>query len=418
MTITGKYSKLRGPATTLCLLALGGAALAEGNPYTLGAGVMLGSDDNLFRSVPGTEVRDRYGTISVFGGVDQTIGRQRLLANATLRRTQFQELKELDNTGYNVKLGWNGSTEGEVSWGLSYETNRRLASYGTSVQPQFRVANLETSNVVQANAQLGLRAQWVGTLALSHRDIDYSADAYAADRVRMDSVGLGVQWNPLGPVTASIGPRYTRGRYPQARIDANGNDEADDFVRQDLDFGVRWVASGASTVNARLSLTRQRYDVLSERDFNGATGQLGWQWTVTGKTRFNAALSRDTGSETSFITQSVLGESQRGTGDTSQLTNRVSARIDYELTAKTSLSLGGYYELRRLSASTRLPDGSVSSESGNDRSASSSLGLRYTPTRNSVLGCDIGYQRRGSRTSLSSPYRVNTVFCSAQLALH
>ena len=418
MKITGRYGKFRGPATTLCLLALGGAALAEGNPYTLGAGILLGSDDNLFRSVPGTEVRDSFATVSVFGGVDQTIGRQRLLANATLRRSQFQELKELNNTGYNVKLGWNGSTEGEVSWGLAYETNRRLASYGTLVQPQLRVANLETSNVVQANAQLGMRAQWVATLALSHRDIDYSAAQYAGDRVRMDSVGVGVQWNPLGPVTVSIGPRYTRGRYPQAHIDANGNDVVDDFVRQDLDFGVRWVASGASTLTARLSLTRQRDDVLHERDFDGATGQLGWQWAVTGKTRFNAALSRDTGSESSFITQSVLGESMRGTGDTSQLTNRVSARIDYEVTSKISMSLGGHYELRRLAASTTLANGSVSNESGNDRTASSSLGLRYTPTRNSVLACDIGYQRRGSRTSLSSPYRVNTAFCSAQLALH
>lgn len=401
----------------LCLLALCGAVRAEGNPYSLGAGVSLGSDDNLFRTAPGTEVRDRYATLSVFGGVDQTIGRQRLQANATLRRSQFEERRELDNTGYNVKLGWNGATEGEVSWGLSYETNRRLGSYGTAFPSVLQVANIETTDVLLANVQVGLLAQWVANLTLSHRDIDYSADAYAGDRLRLDMIGLGVTWNPLGPVSASLGPRYTRGHYPQARTAVDGSAQADSFVRQDIDLGLRWVASGASTLTARLSLTRQRAELFRERDFDGATGQFGWQWDVTGKTHLSAALSRDTGSESSFFTQTVLGESLRGTGDTSRLTNSASARVDYEVTGKISLSLGGQYAQRRLSNSTRLADGTVSNQSGNDRSASATFGVRYTPTRNSVLGCGVGYERRGTRTTLSSAYRVNTLSCSAELTL-
>ena len=405
------------PAVVLCLLALCSAAQAEGNPYSLGASVSLGSDDNLFRTAPGTEIRDRYATLSVFGGVDQSIGRQRLQANATLRRSQFKERRELDNTGYNVKLGWNGATEGDVSWDLSYETNRRLGSYGNIVASGLQVANIETTDLALAKLQLGLLALWVADVTLSHRDIDDSAAAYAGDRLRVDAIGLGLTWNPLGPVSASIGPRYTRGHYPQARTNADGSAEADDFVRQDIDFGLRWVASGASTLSARLSLTRQRADRFRERDVDGATGQLGWRWDVTGKTRFNASLSRDTGSESSFFTQTVLGESLRGSGDTSRLTNSASARIDYEATGKISLSLSGQYAQRRLSATSQLADGTVISESGTDRRASASLGARYAPTRNSVLGCGVGYERRGTRTTLSSAYRVNTVSCSAELSL-
>jgi hypothetical protein len=403
-------------ALGLGLLAFGGGAWADANPYRVGAGIAFGSDDNLFRSGAGTELADHHTTLSVFGGVDQPIGRQRLQGGATLRSSHYARRQDLDHTGFELMLGWSGATQGEISWELAHETKRRLASYGTAVRDEFRVADLETSHVSTAAVQLGLDAIWVAKLTLAHREIDHSAAVYASDRVRMDSAGFGLTWNPLGPLTASAGPRFTSGRRPQV-ADAAGGTTSDDFTRQDIDFGLRWVASGASTLNARLSLTRQRDALQRSGDFDGATGQLDWQWTLTGKTRLDVALRRDTGSESSFVTAAVAGESLRGTSDTSQLTNSLTARIGYELTGKTSLLLSGSLAERQLRAATLLADGSSGSTAGNDRSGRLALGLRYLPTRNAIVACDLGHERRATRSSLSSAYRANTVGCSAQLTL-
>jgi hypothetical protein len=416
-----RIERTRRLAVVLALLAAGGPACAAIGPWSLGAGISFGHDDNLFRGPTGEEVSDRYTALSLLGGFDQTIGRQHLQANAAVRDNRYEERADLDFRGYDVQLGWTGSTVGAVSWNLSYAANRRLASYGSAQSPELRVANVETSRQASAGVQLGLVAKWVASAAISHRAIEYSAPAYARDTFDLDALSVSLQWNPLGRLAVTAGPRVSRGRYPQARTLEDGSFEADGFDRHDLDLVARWSATGASTLNARLSLSRQRYDLLSDRDFEGATGQLGWQWQPTGKTRFNAVVARDTGSETSFFTLAFLGQSLRGTGDNSQLTTSISAGIDHELTGKVSLGLTAQFNRRRLASSSRLDGqgGPVGSDSrtGTERNGSVALGLRYAPTRNSSLGCDIGHGRRSAVAGLSSAYRVNTFLCSGQLFL-
>ena len=397
-------------------LLCAGAAQAETSPYTLGAGLSFGRDDNLFRAPEGDQTSDRWTTFTLFGAVDQTIGRQRLRLKGNVNRNVYDERSDLDNTGYGLTLDWDGASAESVSWNLGLIARRSLASYGTVLEPEGRVRNLEDSEQINASVQIGLQAQWVAALAASYRQVDYSAPIYANEQQRIGTVGGHVQWNPLGPLSLSVGPRFSHGSYPQARDLGGGEFQADEYARTDIDFGAKWVPTGASTLNARISLTRQEYDVLSDRDFEGTTGYLTWDWEATGKTKVRAVASRDTGSETSFFTSDILGPPQRGTGD-SQVTNALAARIDYAATAKITLALGGQYARRFLKSSSRLDDGSTLSEvSGQERSASVLLALLYAPTRNSLLGCEFGHHRRKTDTTLSSPYSANTVLCSARLA--
>ena len=65
----------------LSALAAAGAVRAETSPFSIGAGLAVATDDNLFRAPPGETVSDRYTTLSVFGGFDQMISRQHLQAS-------------------------------------------------------------------------------------------------------------------------------------------------------------------------------------------------------------------------------------------------------------------------------------------------------------------------------------------------
>ena len=94
-------------------------------------------------------------------------------------------------------------------------------------------------------------------LNLSHRRIDETNPAFAADELRPRLGRRHVPWNPLGPLSVSVGPRFSHGVYPQDN----------EFDRRDLDVGIKWVPDGASTLNARLSLTQQTFDVSEDRDF-------------------------------------------------------------------------------------------------------------------------------------------------------
>lgn len=394
-------------------------ARAETSPWSFGAGLTFGSDSNVFRAVEGQEVSDRYSALSLFGTLDESIARQRLRGSATLRRENYDGRGDLDNTAYGLSAEWLGSSAGELSWKLALSAQRNLASYATVLEPERRVPNSETSRQWIAAAQLGLVSQWVASLTFSRRSIDYSAAAYADDQYSLDSLGANAQWNPLGPLSISVGPRWSRGRFPFARIAADGSAQEDGFTRRDLDLTVDWRASGASSVAGRVSVTRQRYDQLSQRDFSGATGQITWRWIPTGKTTMDLALSRDTGSETSFFTVSFLGVPLRGTGDNSELTSRLTGRLAYQLGGKTSLSLAGQYAERRLATRSTLGGGAMelNIQGGRDRSGSITLGAAWAPTRGVDLDCALTHARRASLTTLSSSYRSDAANCSMRITV-
>lgn len=411
----------RAAGALLVLLLAGAGAGAQERPWNLSAGVNLGHDDNLFRAPPGEEVGSQVRGATLGGRLALTLGRQQLLADASVRENRYSARSDLDHTGYAARLGWNGSTAGNLSWSLGAEANRRLAAYSSVREAQQRVANIESSWQAQAGLQLGLVGRWTAGLNLSHRELEYSAEVFASEAYRQDSVALTATWQPLGPLSASAGPRFTRGRLPQARRNADGSFDADGFDRTDLDLAINWAASGASTLSARLSVTRQRYTLLSDRDFDGATGQLGWRWMASGKTTFNAALSRDTGSETSFFTLNFLGEPLRGTGDNSTLTSTLTLGIDHAASAKIGLYSNLRHARRRLAASSVLPvDGApvdLGSAAGSDRATQFSLGARWAPTPRSALGCEWSRALRSATTTLSSDYRASTVGCNARLSL-
>jgi hypothetical protein len=405
----------------MALCTLAGAAQAEVSPYSLGAGLSWARDDNIFRAPAGQEVADSYTSVFVTGKLDQAISRQRLQANATLTTSHFNQRGDLDNTGYGLQLSWNGSTVENISWALSHDAHRSLASYANADSPDQRIANIETSQQTVAAAQLGMAAQWATSLTLSHRALNYSAPAYVRSEFQLNSEGLSLQWRPQGPVSLQLGPRFSQGHYPQARAIVGGGYEADAFQRRDIDLSVNWLATGDSNLSARVSQTAQHYDVGRERDFEGATGLLDWRWRLTGKTQLNLTVNRDTGTETSFFGINALGRELRGTGDNSDVTTGLATQIDHQLSGKLALHLGGRLAWRRVSSSTRIEgDGltvAQSNQTGTERSGNVTLGLRYAPTYNSSVGCDLAHMRRAATATTASSYRADTLVCSAQLSV-
>ena len=201
----------------VCGLALGSAApaaRAEESPYSAGAALALLRDDNLFRSSEATAAADQRSSATLFGEIDQRTGRHQLQGQAAITENRYRTFNELDHLSWRTRLAWSGGTVGEVTWLLSHDAARQLASYGTVAAPGFRDANIQTTQQTQANLQLGMDAQWVATGSLSHRRVEHSAQAFERERVQLSAAGLGVQWSPQGPLSASIGPRLTRGRVP------------------------------------------------------------------------------------------------------------------------------------------------------------------------------------------------------------
>jgi hypothetical protein len=397
-------------------LASAGWVMAEINPYYVGVSEAYTRESNLFRVANGQpKTSDNYWTTSLLGGIDQPFGRQRFFADATARYNKYKDNTQIDNTGYGLAVGLDWETIERLSGRFSYTLDEKLARFGADQGPLLFKKNLEKSQELLARAKYGLVSLLSLEGSLSHRRLDYSADEFAFQEFQQDSASLGLQYRPSGLLTLGSALRYTKGRYPFAVQASPGVFQQDDFHRNDLDLTAVWVPTGLSTVSARLSFTRESHDAVASRDVSGATGALSWEYKPTGKLAFTTSLIRDTGAEASFGRLSAGGVNP--IGNNSRLSNSLETKAVYEATAKIKVDANARYVERNLVNTFALASGAASTEAGSDKYAEARLGVSYAPIRSVLLGCALGYEKRGSRSTVSYGYSANTVGCLAQFKL-
>lgn len=397
------------PAAALaCLLVLAArpaAAQDDPNPYYLGAMVATGRDSNVFR-LPDA-VSDSWRSYGLVAGVDQPIGRQRIFGDLQVNDVRFQDNEALDYVGWSAAGGIDWETIERLSGSLNVNTARRRASYGALANTDLRQQNLETSQ------RLAARARWGGPSLLvieggwARGRLSYSAPEYTGAELTQDAVDAGIRWQPSDLLSVGVGVRRTSGDYTNA--DAS-------FDRRDLDFTVRWVASGHSVLDARLSRSRQEGDgSITTRDIDGATGALTWRWKPTGKLGFVTAFSRDTGSETSFLRLVNLPD-PLAVGDFSRLTKALTFGATWDATAKIRLNASLREERRDLVSTAALAPG-VPAQRGNDRLRYARVSVDWLPTLHWKLGCGASREVRREEGGLSTAYAANLASCSAQYTI-
>lgn len=398
-----------GRIASACLLSLAsGAALAqEPNPYYVGASQEFVHDSNFFRAAPGqTATSQTISSTSLLAGLDQPIGRHRLFADAALRSVRHDGNGQLDYSGNSLLAGADWSAIDVLSGRLSYGTDRKLARYGVDygfLDPNTRV--LQTSKELIFKAQYGQASVLAVEGGYTRQEIDFSVQS--SNQFEQDIYSVGVRLWPSGPLTVGIGARRTDGGYPFATL-GGGVIGADNYQRDDIDLLATWAATGASTVTARLSHTKEDHDALPERNVSGATGAVAWKYQPTGKLKLGLDWIRDTGASSSFNPGAAGGVAP--IVNSAPLTTTWQLQADYEVLAKVQLqALARQYKRHLVN---------TAGEAGNDKLVETSLGLTWAPLRSVQVGCSVGREKRDTDGSgLSVAYSATVSRCLAQLKL-
>jgi hypothetical protein len=390
------------------LLGLPGMAWAEANPYYIGVTQTIGHDSNIKKAAGGSAFveSDMYSSTGLVAGFDQPIGRQRVYANASLRRNVFQDFKNENNTGYSLATGLDWSSVEHLSGNVSLGANQSL-TYGTLNQAVTE-KNIEKNNQIAARVQYGLAELTALEANYSHREVSYSAAAYSGSDLKQNAASLGVKHQLGGQLNLGAALRTTRGHFAVY-----------DFRRDDLDLTASWVPTGASTLSARLSYGRQN-NSNSTPDFNGLTGVLSWAYRPTGKLGFTTTLSRDTGAENGFIDYfDAQNGFQKTTGTTqyNRLTTALAISANYAATAKINVNAMVRQSRRKLDGSSVDLFGAPVTFQGSDSLTILSAGATYAPTRNWLLSCSAGRESRTQAGTGSYAYGATSASCSAQFVI-
>jgi len=410
---------LRLPAA-LALIAAAATATAETSPYYLGISQGFSHDSNVYRVEDSTVLpaglqrSDTISSTALVGGLDQPIGRQRLFGSGTFRHNRFSDNKTLNNESYSANLGLDWETINRLSGRLSAAATQSLARFNPDNDvPTVLRKNVERTKQFDAVGRLGVVTRWTAEVGLGWREVDYSADEFRSRAYDQNVVSAGLKYSPSGALSFGSALRRTDGKFGRYRATGSGF-LADRYKRNDLDLTSTWTPSGASTLQARVSLSKVDHSEAVQRDFSGATGLLRWVWKPTGKLSFSTALARDTGEEVAFLD---FGGGSTGSDGLSKTTNSLRLRADYALSAKITLGAGGLYARRTLVDTFTFGNGSTFPRDGRDTTTQMSLSASWAPARSLLFSCEASRDRRSATGALSDSFGITLYGCTGQFVL-
>ncbi|TXD96651.1 hypothetical protein FUT87_05665 [Mitsuaria sp. TWR114] len=360
----------------------------QGSPWYLGASLGHYYTDNVFRS-NAAESSDRLTSLSLLAGMDTRLGRQRLHADGRFNDTRYQDNSRLDNRGYSLDTGLDWETAGNLSGTLDYTRARTLADFNsnTGIAPTTE-RNLQTDQSAGGSVRLGLPGLSPFTLegTFVRRQRDYSLPLWDTQEYRQNTSSVGLLYNASSAWRFGLAGRYTKGRVP-----VNGFE----WDRKDIDLTALWRATGASSLNARLS--RSTSDT-----FTGLTGSLNWNWAPGGRWTLSTKLSRDTGVETYYL------GINNGQSDFNRVQTAFQTQFSYRITGKLTAQAGVGFT--RLSRDRDIALGGIRSK---DNSKQYSLGLAWEALRNVTVGCQYTRLDRDT-TDVIYSYNAYTAGCYVQ----
>jgi hypothetical protein len=411
-------SPATGPGTSVVTTS------EETSPYTIGAIETVMHDSNVFRIQDGLPVTppasraDWISTTGLIGSIDQAIGRERLKGSAELDLNRFKDNTQLNSNSHSFNIEGDWATVGRLQGELGYANSEQLYRYNLEINQALTDLNKLHTDSGFARFHLGEGTRLSFDLAFNALNLTYSADVYKPrDLRRWDGV-LGANYSSSADLKFLLAYRHTQGEYPNyvvSEIDSSGQPvnvlDPDRFTNNSIDFGVDLTATGASTLNARVSVAKEEHSVITTRSFNYWSVDGKWVWQATGRSQFTLDLLRDNDAGSTESALFVASADAR-------LRTAVSGVLDYELTGKTKMHLSATYAHRDLDSS--FSGGNPQSTArGTDNLWTAGLGFDYYPTRSIQLGCTASRERRttsGDQIDITYPYSATVVSCTGQLA--
>ncbi|MDE2594941.1 MAG: hypothetical protein KGL57_11955 [Burkholderiales bacterium] len=268
-----------------------GPAWAD-DPLTFTASHNIAHDSNFARTE--TPISDTINTTSLELDLNKPYGRQVYTGSAkvsALRYSRYGELLNNDakdlNLGFQSELmsNWRVMLDGAYGENLNQFENNRVTDHV--------VRNVRTNKNANAQVVYGIAGIWAVVGSAGKNVLTYSLPEYSYLNYHQDTRGLRAVYYSTDLLNYSLGVRQVETRYHQVGETVNEND---------LDLATDWVVTGLSQLHATLSLTSSKREmpagsVVSDRRFNGLTGNLNWVYTPHGVMTYGATLYRTANSD-------------------------------------------------------------------------------------------------------------------------
>lgn len=394
-----------GSGPRLAVLALAGllATSALAQEYQLAAGVDLAHDDNILRlpsnvspSQVGVGDRSRSSMIYrayVSADAKVPVGRQEFLLNLVGNAYWVPEYSYLDYNALNGGLTWNWQAGERWSGIASYQHTKAIAPF---IDFSPIAQNLRTLDTARVTAEYWLHPSWRPYVGATWTDATSSYAPFQPGDTRIYAGDVGVKYQGAGENSIRGFVEYSRGDFPN-RLE--GDPFGTEYDQYDFGVDLLWFITDRTNLYGKVAYTDRQYPNASGRDFNGPTGNLTFNWGLTGKTAVRFDLRRELGLWEDVATRYYI-------------TDVVGITPTWDITA--ALRLEASYEHWRREYPN---DGVTALPEREDNLDFARVALRWTPSRSWLLRVGYQWSTRDSNVPLAD-FNDNLIFATVQYALN
>ena len=337
---------------------------------------------------------DRYNALTYGLRFDKSYSQQHFVVDLSRTDTRYDKFTSLDRESLNKRAQWDWRLGPRISGTLSAERSESVIDFEDTAG----VRQIATKTANRNFSVDGwLTGGWHLLAGLSELERENSAAFAATPSNTQTNAEIGLSYIATSGSVVTFTSRSSRGSNTGQAVDLVNFIDSGFTVREN-ELKATWIASAASTLNARLTLIERRHEHVPQRDFSRFAGELGYAWKPTGKLNLNASARRNVAP---------------WTADTS-----ASFRIDDTLSIAPSWEVASHTTLRmsasRLTSGFGGPVAPVAGPLRRDVLRSVLAGLDWSPHRSVKLSASI---RRDQRSSTDAVLQYHDTVATANAVL-
>jgi exopolysaccharide biosynthesis operon protein EpsL len=390
------------------LAAATGALALPGDIIEFFVAETVTADSNVFRIsrdrdaasfLGSSEKSDTRSTTSAGITLDAPISRQRIQGALSLNHDHYSRFSDLDFTGRDGRIVWLWQAGDAFNGQLGYRDTEAQASF---LNFQGRTPNVLSSRRAFVTGAWRITPSWELQAGASQQLLRNNNALRQENDIDIRVPEIGIHYVTASENRIGLSLRQENGSYKQLQSVA-GSLIDNAYRQRSIGLVGDWTVTGKSRLTARADHVQRNYDQLGQRDFNGNTVRVVYDWQATEKSGLSLVVQRDISPgedvQTSFV-----------------LVKGIALRPSWELTEKTRLSGNLEYSIRDYLGDAQRALGVAGSDPArSDIVRAASVAISWQPLLSLNVALSGGRETRSSNVALGD-YSANIVSLTARLA--
>lgn len=352
----------------------------EGDTFTPYVGYGIYYDANLLRVPAAAEHSDRWTRAVVGVAMDKKWGRQRLTADLSANRSDYDYFDQYNNTGKDLLANWNWVAGNQFSGNVG-------TSYSEGLTPFDDYKGLERSIRTQqknyVDGSWRFHPSWQVNAAYNRFDLRYDTPIQDPSERKLDVADVGIDYLAKSGNKIGLVARHIEGEYPYADINA--------YQQNELKAKVDWQLTGKTYLQFLGGWAKREYASNPQRDSSVPSARLTAYWKATGKTAFSVGMWRELGA-----TDDLAANYARNQG--------VSLGTTWDATSK--ISVDGLLLTEKRDYNGVAVIAGIAPSDRDDRYNNAIVGVTYKPTTHFRVRASV-YRSTLDSNVASAKYKTN-----------